>query len=132
MEERADCGSCNMTLNFIIAIYLSSSSSARCDNAVCTLQGQFCEQCAGGYSRSPSFGGPFATCTRCLCYNHESVNCDRETSVCQCTDNTTGPQCEQCLPGFYGNAVIGRPSIASFQQFTSHFHHHQLQSLIID
>lgn len=33
------------------------------------------------------------------------INC---LSICQdCTHNTTGPHCDQCLPGFYGDATEG-------------------------
>ena len=91
----------------------------------CTqLQGQFCEHCSDGYTRDPPNGGPLATCKRCFCYNHDSADCDRETGYCTCTDNTTGPQCQLCLPGFYGNAMIGRPSTSNdtFLDCTIHVH----------
>lgn len=44
---------------------------------------------------------------RCNCHRH-SDTCDRETGVCQnCQHNTTGGQCQRCLPGFYGDATRG-------------------------
>ena len=86
---------------------------------MCTLQGQFCDQCETGYFRSSDIHGPFDPCTRCFCHNHEESYCDRDTGVCQCTHNTTGPQCQYCQPGFYGNAAIGRPSIANISRISN-------------
>lgn len=43
----------------------------------------------------------------CNCHRHSDI-CDRETGVCQnCQHNTTGSQCQRCLPGFYGDATRG-------------------------
>ncbi|XP_062614987.1 laminin subunit alpha lam-3-like [Saccostrea cucullata] len=45
----------------------------------------------------------------CNCHRHSDI-CDRETGVCKnCQHNTTGSQCERCLPGFYGDATRGSP-----------------------
>ncbi|CAF1263772.1 unnamed protein product, partial [Didymodactylos carnosus] len=70
--------------------------------------GERCEYCVAGYRRSPPFGGPFAQCIPCQCYNHSTI-CDIETGKCQCQHHTTGDNCERCLPGFYGNPYQGTP-----------------------
>ncbi len=70
--------------------------------------GERCEYCAIGYRRQPSFGGPFASCVPCHCYNH-SFSCDVETGKCACQHHTTGDNCERCLPGYYGQAHHGTP-----------------------
>ncbi|CAF0980234.1 unnamed protein product [Didymodactylos carnosus] len=68
--------------------------------------GERCEYCISGYRRNPSFGGLFAQCVPCQCYNHSTI-CDIETGKCQCQHHTTGDNCERCLPGFYGNPYRG-------------------------
>jgi hypothetical protein len=70
--------------------------------------GERCEYCAVGYRRQPSFGGPFASCVPCHCYNH-SFSCDVETGKCACQHHTTGDNCERCLSGYYGQAHYGTP-----------------------
>ncbi|KAJ8404448.1 hypothetical protein AAFF_G00337150 [Aldrovandia affinis] len=67
--------------------------------------GQFCERCAPGYKREVPNGGPFVRCVPCTCNQHG--DCHPDTGVCQCTGFTTGPACELCLDGYYGNALTG-------------------------
>lgn len=67
--------------------------------------GSHCERCARGFTREVPGGGPFARCVPCQCNGHGE--CHPETGVCTCTDYTTGPSCERCLDGYYGNALIG-------------------------
>uniref|UniRef100_A0AAY4AIB8 Uncharacterized protein n=1 Tax=Denticeps clupeoides TaxID=299321 RepID=A0AAY4AIB8_9TELE len=69
------------------------------------LTGQFCERCAPGFTRETPNGGPLSTCVPCNCNQHG--DCHPETGVCHCADFTTGPTCEHCLDGYYGNAMIG-------------------------
>lgn len=53
-------------------------------------KGQFCEQCASGFTRVTPNGGPYVTCVTCQCNNHTDT-CDPETGVCKdCQNNTTG------------------------------------------
>ena len=47
----------------------------------------------------------FVDCPRCQCNGH-SV-CDENFACENCSDNTTGPQCETCIDGFFGNALNG-------------------------
>lgn len=44
---------------------------------------------------------------RCDC-NGRSSKCDRETGHCrQCSGNTSGPRCDRCAEGFYGDPASG-------------------------
>lgn len=70
--------------------------------------GQFCESCAPGYRHSPARGGPFMPCIPCDCNGHSDI-CDSETGRCICQHNTTGDNCDQCVKGYYGNALGGTP-----------------------
>ncbi len=76
-------------------------------------QGNLCELCDDGYynpaALSNSAGG---TCTRCTCNGNIDENainnCDTQASTercLRCVYNTTGDQCEHCLPSYWGNAL---------------------------
>ncbi|KAJ8286885.1 hypothetical protein GJAV_G00044500 [Gymnothorax javanicus] len=80
------------------------------EQCTCPLghMGQFCEHCISGYKREVPNGGPFIRCVPCTCNQHG--DCLQETGVCQCTDFTTGPACERCMDGYYGNALNGSRS----------------------
>lgn len=73
-------------------------------------QGLSCEDCSMGYTRGNYGDGLYlGLCNRCECNGH-SDDCHPETGVCsQCRDNTDGEQCDQCLPGYSGNATQGTP-----------------------
>ena len=50
------------------------------------------------------------TCEPCQCNGNvdpsEGRVCDINNGVCtNCLNNTTGPNCEQCTVGYYGDAV---------------------------
>ena len=68
--------------------------------------GLSCEACSSGYARSPT-----GTCEPCQC-NGFSDTCDPETGVCiSCSGSTGGDQCDQCLPGTYGDPTEGVPCL---------------------
>ncbi len=59
-----------------------------------------CEGCADGYTTDPPFAGEFALCVRCYC-SYQSTTCDSVSGVCSnCTGNTIGTQCEECMEGY--------------------------------
>ncbi|KAL7834633.1 hypothetical protein SRHO_G00288800 [Serrasalmus rhombeus] len=70
--------------------------------------GQFCELCAPDFTRETPNAGPFSRCVPCNCNHHGT--CHPETGVCDCTDFTTGPSCERCQDGYYGNPLTGSPN----------------------
>uniref|UniRef100_A0A7E4VA92 Laminin EGF-like domain-containing protein n=1 Tax=Panagrellus redivivus TaxID=6233 RepID=A0A7E4VA92_PANRE len=68
--------------------------------------GNSCERCETGYRRvnNQLYDG---RCEKCNCEGH-SDECDPFSGAClNCKHNTTGPRCEQCLPGHYGNPLLG-------------------------
>ena len=75
--------------------YSNQSRGDRADNVEtcrCPKEyiGQFCEQCAPGYTRVTPNGGAYVECMPCSCNNHTD-SCHPETGVCLgCQHNTTG------------------------------------------
>ncbi|XP_029979690.1 laminin subunit alpha-1 [Sphaeramia orbicularis] len=67
--------------------------------------GTSCEACLQRFYRVGGvlFGG---NCMQCECNDHAS-QCDINGVCVDCSHNTTGPHCGQCLPGFYGDATEG-------------------------
>lgn len=69
-------------------------------------EGPRCENCSPGYTTDPSFGGEFARCVRCFCNFHSSM-CDPVSGECfNCSGNTEGPDCKQCISGYYRNTSL--------------------------
>ncbi|XP_073931172.1 laminin subunit alpha-5 isoform X2 [Castor canadensis] len=72
--------------------------------------GTSCERCAPGFFGNPMVLG--SSCQPCDCSGNGDPNmifsdCDPLTGVCRgCLRHTTGPRCESCAPGFYGNALL--------------------------
>ncbi|VTJ56644.1 Hypothetical predicted protein [Marmota monax] len=72
--------------------------------------GASCERCAPGFFGNPLVLG--SVCQPCDCSGNGDPNvivsdCDPLTGACRgCLHHTTGPRCERCAPGFYGNALL--------------------------
>ncbi|CAG9121783.1 unnamed protein product [Plutella xylostella] len=71
---------------------------------ICTCRpgysGSHCTDCAWGYARVAN------VCLPCACSGH--ATCETVDGECgPCQHNTTGPHCERCLPGHYGNPLKG-------------------------
>ncbi|XP_030303804.1 laminin subunit alpha-4 [Calypte anna] len=96
--------------NFAVSCY-RKSGSVRC---VCkeNYAGPNCERCAPGYYGNPLLIG--STCKKCDCSGNSDPNlifedCDEVTGQCRnCLRNTTGFKCEQCAPGYYGDARFAK------------------------
>ncbi|RMX49211.1 hypothetical protein pdam_00005840 [Pocillopora damicornis] len=104
-----------LTLSSRSNIIPGAESALNIENCSCPVEykGQFCEQCASGYTRVTPNGGPYVTCVPCECNGHSDM-CDPETGVClDCQHNTTGDHCEKCLDGWYGNATNATPNDCS-------------------
>ncbi|XP_032527888.2 laminin subunit alpha [Danaus plexippus] len=100
-----------VTLDFGIEEYAElDKQAASVEDCQCpkAYKGLSCEQCAEGHYRLTS--GPHAGfCVPCQCNGH-SKECDVNTGIClECTDNTMGDHCEQCIPGYHGDATVGTP-----------------------
>ncbi|XP_050425592.1 laminin subunit alpha-1 isoform X2 [Adelges cooleyi] len=69
--------------------------------------GLSCEACDYGFVKHIDPFSPGILCKKCDCHGHSPV-CDQLTGHCSvCEHNTTGAKCNECLPGFYGNATWG-------------------------
>ncbi|VVC37186.1 Hypothetical protein CINCED_3A012310 [Cinara cedri] len=82
------------------------------ENCTCPLgySGLSCESCDYGYVKQIDPFSKNIICKKCNCHNH-SPECDQVSSHCSiCEHNTTGSQCNECVIGFYGNAMEGTPN----------------------
>ncbi|XP_056283361.1 laminin subunit alpha-2 isoform X2 [Pseudoliparis swirei] len=71
--------------------------------------GTSCEACIPWFRRvnGDLYNG---VCEACNCHGHTS-QCHELTGHClDCSHHTTGPHCDSCLPGYYGNATRGSPA----------------------
>ncbi|KAL2097851.1 hypothetical protein ACEWY4_007058 [Coilia grayii] len=79
----------------------------KCDRCPAGTTGSHCQVCADGFYGDPlGERGSRSPCQRCQCNGHVDPraerNCDRTTGEClRCMNNTRGPSCESCKPGFY-------------------------------
>ncbi|KAM6926955.1 laminin subunit beta-4 [Lycodopsis pacificus] len=70
--------------------------------------GPRCDRCSPGFYGD--LGLPGASCEECVCNNNINPSdrnaCNSLTGECQhCLYNTTGPRCQDCKPGYYGDAL---------------------------
>ncbi|XP_040008988.1 laminin subunit beta-1 isoform X2 [Xiphias gladius] len=74
--------------------------------------GHFCERCVDGFFGNPVLGSG-EHCRPCPCpgnpgsdhFNGHSCQADQSSNqiICNCRQGYTGPRCDQCAPGYYGN-----------------------------
>ncbi|KAJ8272625.1 hypothetical protein GJAV_G00091440 [Gymnothorax javanicus] len=88
-------------------------ATGKCLNCSQNTGGFRCEQCKEGYYGNATSG----TCQVCPCpFNVESnsfaVSCEKASGgfLCLCKEGYTGPRCERCAPGYYGDPMALRGS----------------------
>nr|XP_022913574.1 multiple epidermal growth factor-like domains protein 8 isoform X1 [Onthophagus taurus] len=71
-------------------------------------EGEHCDFCkAGSYGNATTDQG----CHKCECNGHGNISkgeCDIQTGVCFCQDNTEGDRCERCKANYYGDPRYGK------------------------
>ncbi|XP_063074979.1 laminin subunit gamma-2 [Engraulis encrasicolus] len=81
--------------------------NVKCDRCPAGTTGSRCQLCANGFHGDPlGERGSRRPCQPCQCNGHVNPraegHCDRTTGEClRCLNNTRGPSCEDCKPGFY-------------------------------
>ncbi|CAH0556746.1 unnamed protein product [Brassicogethes aeneus] len=79
-----------------------------CSECMDYTMGEFCEFCKpGSYGNATTEAG----CRKCDCNGHGNKDrgeCDIETGVCYCEDNTEGDHCEKCKPNYSGDPRKGK------------------------
>ncbi|XP_051895600.1 basement membrane-specific heparan sulfate proteoglycan core protein isoform X2 [Pristis pectinata] len=108
-EEAAETRISQIRMDVAVPHSTGQEQAVEVEECVCPegYKGSSCQECDFGYTRTTS-GLYLGTCERCDCNGHS--NCDVETGEClKCQHNTQGQRCEQCVPGFYGDARVGKP-----------------------
>ncbi|XP_014218984.1 laminin subunit gamma-1 isoform X2 [Copidosoma floridanum] len=101
-----DCQACPCPDNGP-CILLGNNPDPICSECPVGRTGPRCEICSDGYFGNPEKG---VACRPCECNNNIDLNavrnCNQETGEClKCVNNTAGYHCEECLPGYYGDAL---------------------------
>lgn len=91
-------------------ILLGNNPDPICSECPIGRTGPRCETCSDGYYGNPERG---LACRPCDCNNNIDLNavrnCNHETGEClKCVNNTAGFHCEECLSGYYGDALSDR------------------------
>uniref|UniRef100_A0A8C4WNR3 Laminin subunit alpha-4 n=1 Tax=Gopherus evgoodei TaxID=1825980 RepID=A0A8C4WNR3_9SAUR len=108
------CQPCPCPLPLVANFAVSCQRKSGVVRCVCNenYAGPNCERCAPGYYGNPLLIG--SICKKCDCSGNSDPNlifedCDEVTGQCRnCLRNTTGFKCEQCAPGYYGDARIAK------------------------
>lgn len=91
-------------------ILLGNNPDPICSECPSGRTGARCETCSDGYFGIPDKG---QACRTCDCNNNIDLNavrnCNSETGEClKCVNNTAGFHCEDCLSGYWGDALSER------------------------
>ncbi|XP_019370603.1 PREDICTED: netrin-4 [Gavialis gangeticus] len=118
-----ECRSCKCnghadTCHFDVGVWLASGnhSGGVCDNCQHNTEGQHCQRCKPGFYRDlrRPFSAPDA-CKMCSCHRvgsamlpfSTSTFCDPSNGDCPCKPGVAGPQCDQCMVGYWGFGEYG-------------------------
>ncbi|XP_041960053.1 laminin subunit gamma-2 [Alosa sapidissima] len=86
---------------------MSGTLQVKCDRCPLGTSGSRCHVCANGFYGDPlGERGIVRPCQPCQCNGHVDLrlvgSCHSTTGEClRCQNKTSGPSCENCLPGFY-------------------------------
>ncbi|XP_012268511.2 laminin subunit gamma-1 [Athalia rosae] len=88
-------------------ILLGNNPDPICTECPLGRTGPRCETCSDGFYGDPENNRP---CRPCECNNNIDLNavrnCNPLTGEClKCVNNTAGAHCEECLAGYYGDAL---------------------------
>lgn len=65
--------------------------------------GQHCQHCQSGFYRDPEKPSTAPdSCTPCMCNHVGSSYCKPDNGECVCKPGVAGPNCEQCMLGYWG------------------------------
>ncbi|XP_017288466.1 multiple epidermal growth factor-like domains protein 9 [Kryptolebias marmoratus] len=101
-EACAPCPCSNSTSSG--TCHTDSSGSPRCDGCLPHYNGSLCDECSAGFYKASG------ACVPCDCSGNADPSgpaelCHPDTGHClSCINNTSGPQCQLCAPGFIGDA----------------------------
>ncbi|XP_029915647.1 multiple epidermal growth factor-like domains protein 9 [Myripristis murdjan] len=101
-EACAPCPCSNSTSTG--SCHTDPGGSPVCDQCLPHHRGPECDQCAAGFFKASGL------CVPCDCNGNADPQgpeqlCHADTGHClRCINNTTGPQCQLCAPGFTGDA----------------------------
>ncbi|XP_033828816.1 multiple epidermal growth factor-like domains protein 9 [Periophthalmus magnuspinnatus] len=101
-EECLHCPCSNTSSNG--TCHTDARGSAVCDRCLAPYSGPQCDQCSAGFFRQD------ALCVPCDCSgNYDPLGpaqiCHPQTGQCLgCINNTMGPHCQLCAPGYVGDA----------------------------
>ncbi|XP_017771023.1 PREDICTED: laminin subunit gamma-1-like [Nicrophorus vespilloides] len=103
MGTENDCSSCGCPYGGACIV---DDDDIKCIECPKGYGGRRCDVCLDGYFGEP----PTELCQKCDCnlnIDNDAVgNCDTKTGKClKCIYNTGGAYCEECLPGYYGDAL---------------------------
>ncbi|XP_061457671.1 basement membrane-specific heparan sulfate proteoglycan core protein isoform X5 [Rhineura floridana] len=108
--DMLSAGITGVSMESAVPTYTSLPRALEVEECRCPpgYQGLSCQDCAAGYTRTG--GGLYlGHCALCECNGH-SDSCHPETGACSnCLHQAAGEFCEQCAPGFYGDATAGTP-----------------------
>ncbi|XP_015822830.1 laminin subunit alpha-5 isoform X1 [Nothobranchius furzeri] len=87
--------------------------SGSCVNCLHGTVGNHCERCKDGFLGNNSLDGHAVSCSGCPCplrapSNNFAEGCVQKNDglQCLCKPGYSGPHCERCAPGFYGNPMV--------------------------
>ncbi|XP_053572856.1 LOW QUALITY PROTEIN: netrin-4 [Bombina bombina] len=118
MCKKCKCHGHADSCHFNLDVWLASGnrSGGVCDNCQHNTEGEHCQRCKPGFFRD--LQRPFSAldaCKACSCHPVGSavlppgshIVCDPNNGDCPCKPGVAGPQCDQCMVGYWGFGDYG-------------------------